>query len=653
MDELLALMDDDVSVQVSVSSSTADIPVRSEVRVVEQTVATAVDNQSLAPDRSHSDLDQSLNVDSQQVRVEASIDNKLGIRLIKRRMSSSELMDLVSTHPFHSTSAIGAMSLAALNRLLVEPTSVVSAATVSGKLTTVTVGIVFTNSGTRISSSGRAFSVLSIGNLQTGPVVSVFLFGEAYSRHCSKCPAGTVIALVTPSLLPLKEDSRDTAVSLSVADHRQLIPMAQARDYGACKGTVRGKRADGQWVSNGGQCKHFVDVRVSQYCDKHRKQTNVKNGPVNKGKSLSFIQQQRMEHGSKAFVPNAPMAKCVMTMQMPGAGLVVTHKPVKAQSSIEAELEEFSKTSGRFVNVPMHLKMQAPQPLPTSRSTLFQGVASNRRPLAHAKTAAQSRSTLASQPCSRLGSQPIHDDWLNPLGSQSKDKTSLTGRKRAVNKDTDGFDGSVAVPKPSKLFRGKALPQRSRNAASNERALNESKIDSIRQQQRLLAERQKENTQLQGENLARRKLGGRQTKASSDEAIKDSLFGQFSVMSTEQLLNARSQFADEADAEAYAKSRRVVTDLERREEQKINANKTKATKESAIQKEWVCATCKRTSKAMPNLCIRAKHKVTFTREVKKSDTVQERRLKLDAKSAEDGGLKLGAGLEWGRRSEKF
>jgi len=649
MDELLALMDDDGPAEESeISSSTAEVGEQQRPAIgVDQSVTNTV-RPSAAPaaNRAHPDLDHSLSTIEPQGRVEISIDKKLGIRMIKRLMSSIDLMDLISTHPYHSPATISAMSLAALNRLLVEPTSVVSAATVSGKTNIVTVGIVFTNTGTRISANGRAFSILKIGSLVTGSVVSVFLFGEAYSKHCAKCPPGTVVALVSPSLLPPKEDSRDTTVSLSVGDPRQLIPVAQARDYGVCKATVSAKRPDGQWISNGGRCKHHVDLRVSPYCETHRNQQTVKNGPVKQGKGLTFMQQQKMEHGP--LTTKAPIqAKGVMTMQMPGVGTVVTNKP-----SNEQEFAAHKQTSGRLLNAPMHMKKQVNSVLPPPKSRL--SGATSRQPVRRTMTATTAMSR-SQQSGSHAKSTPLRDDWLNPTrGQVNEKKTPLTGKKRAVNKDMGDFDGSVAIPKPSKLFRRKApVPQRS--STGNQHALTEAKVDSIRQKQCLVAERQKENILSQGSKSHKlasgTKRGVRGTESSTEDALKDSLFGQFSSMDTEQLLNAKSRFTDEADAEAYAKSRRVVTDLERREEQKMHSKKKhKATKESAIQKEWVCATCNnKTTKTIPKLCLRAKHKVNFTRTVKKSDTVQERRLKLDEKSAEDGGLKLGAGVEWDRR----
>jgi hypothetical protein len=124
--------------------------------------------------------------------VSAGIDDKLGIRMIERNVSSVDLIDLVSMNPYHSPATLSAMSLAGLNRLLIDPPSMIDQATVCGKTAVLTIGVVFSNTGTRISSKGGAFCVLTIGNFVAGPCVSVMLFGELYSKFCRACVPGKV-----------------------------------------------------------------------------------------------------------------------------------------------------------------------------------------------------------------------------------------------------------------------------------------------------------------------------------------------------------------------------------------------------------------------------------------------------------------------------
>lgn len=652
MDELLALMDNDVPTgEIEISSGVAT---EGEESQAQESIVAAPSPASTRPP-THPDLNRSRARTTPAVttleptdRIEIGIDNKLGIRMLKRQMSSIDLMDLISSNPYHSPASIAAMSLASLNRLLAEPTSVLSAATICGKTNICTVGIVFSNSGTRISSNGRAFSILNIGNLQTGPVASVFMFGEAYSKLCTKCPPGTVVALVSPSLMSPKEQSQrrdNTAVSFSVANPRQLLPVAQARDYGVCKGTVSTKRSDGKWISNGGQCKQHVDIRVSQYCEKHRAQRNVKNnGASVKGNGqMTFIQQQKAELRPSKYNGS------IMTMQMPGGRTVVTaHHNKPGPLSIMDELETFKSTTGRFPNAaPMQMKKKQPN---TTLQKSRIGT-SNRQLQGCMRT---TTNTLTTRTNSAIGCVPVQGDWLNPMNNRSLSakKTPLTGKKRTIYRDSGEYDGSVAIPKPNKLFRGRTPVPQQRRVTPNQGTLTESKVDSIREQQRLFAQRQKENSShRQGHSRNLAPVLVTKGRLSAEDALKGSLFGKFSSVDTQEMVNAKSRFEDEAKAEEYAKSRRVVSELERQEELKMKSNKHQPdmTSVHAIQKEYLCVTCKKTTKFFPKLCKRANHKISQKRSIKKADTVQERRLKLDEQSAEDGGLKLGTGLEWDRR----
>jgi minichromosome maintenance protein 10 len=141
---------------------------------------------------------------------------------------------------------------------------------------------------------------------------------------------------------------------------------------------------------------------------------------------------------------------------------------------------------------------------------------------------------------------------------------------------------------------------------------------------------------------------------SEDSALKDTLFGKFANVDTESMFTARSRFANEADAEEYATSRRAVTELERREAHKKEANLKKSTNgcdSTAIEKEWICSTCNRMTRVRPNLCFRAHHKVRLNRSIQTAATVTKKRLQMGEKSVEEGGLTLGKGLEWSRWHE--
>ena len=79
----------------------------------------------------------------------------------------------------------------------------------------------------------------------------------------------------------------------------------------------------------------------------------------------------------------------------------------------------------------------------------------------------------------------------------------------------------------------------------------------------------------------------------------------------DKVRNAKRRFATEVEAEEYAKSRQKVLELEKMESSK-DAKRKKGVKKSTLL------------------------------------TKTEKRIKLHHASTEDGGLRLGAGLEWSR-----
>jgi hypothetical protein len=189
-----------------------------------------------------------------QRTVDLIVDDRVGIRMIRRKISGAEIMDLISDNPYHSTASLSAMSLAALNQLLVNPAAVVDKASkVCGTTNLVTVGIVFSNSGTRLTASGNAFCVLTIGTLATGPAIAALLFGSVYSQFCRTCSPGQVVALVRPRLLPPRKGS---SVSFTFNDERHFLLVADAQDFGLCKAK--------------GHCRSYVDLRLGEFCIKHR-----------------------------------------------------------------------------------------------------------------------------------------------------------------------------------------------------------------------------------------------------------------------------------------------------------------------------------------------------------------------------------------------
>jgi minichromosome maintenance protein 10 len=609
----------------------------------------------------------------QQQQVAMNVDDRVGIRMIKRKVSSIDLMDIVSENPYHSTASLSAMSLIALNRLLIDPAAVLDPANVCGKTGIVTVGVVFSNSGTRMAASGNAFCVLTIGNLRTGPAVSVMCFGSAYSAFCPTCKPGKVVALLSPKLIPSKSGSgpKDTSVTFALSDERQLKLLADARDYGLCKAALGGKRVDGQWIADVKRCKHFVDTRTGIYCQAHRKQANIKAGPT---KGTGTMQQLRLE--ASAFPTT--QGRGMEALSQGGASNQGAMMATPAQEAA-AQAQARTTTGSNLRGVPMQMSKQptnmnnsilAPQRSQISRPQTKNSLLAPRN---HApknsltKNRGPTQGRIKSNPLTKEPTKnpTMKQDWLQG-GSKRRGapltNASATGTKRrAVNTDTLGFNGTVSVPKASALFAGGPAVQSSAHAQSENRSRlqqrEEAKKQSISQQQKEVAAKLREQAHnADGKPSAKASMKSRervQPKVAADprQAIRDSLFGAMNDADKEMIANQKSRFSHEADAEEYAKSRRIVSELENEESKKeFKASKTNKAlgtgTAGSIKTEWFCQTCKQSFSKKPLGCYKAKHPVKMDRKIQAAKSIGEKRVTLSNKSADDGGLKLGSGLEW-------
>jgi minichromosome maintenance protein 10 len=567
---------------------------------------------------------------------ETAVDDKVGIRMTQRIVSSLDLLDLISENPYHSPAAIAAMSRAHLNNLLVEPSSVICAETVCGRTNILTLGIVFENSGTRISSKGSAFSLLKIGNLVTGPCCTVFLFGDAYSQYTTKLKPGMVMALLSPNLVPPNPKGTDTAVALSVRDAKQVVNVAKAQDYGICKGSTR--------THNGSSnpCKHFVDTRVSSYCSSHRAQVNVTNGAVSIAKGQSFVQKLRQD----GVQPLPKYPKGTMTMKL-ASGAVVTSYVPQTNLSNNSILNPSSTTNFLSTTTPIVTPSLAPRlnraPIHMKKGQAIPSILNNssivvnpyqKGPLPKARPSVGKKGQTTQK--------QVESDWLAPSAIATK-------KRRTINTaGACGFNGTVVVPKPNKLFRSST--PRVEKQPGDHCVSQATKTAMVVDKQRQLAALLKKTNPISKDAPVIMSHKMNSTPTAADKSLRESLFSKFSTVDTEMMLSAKSRFSDEADAEAYAKNRRVVGDLERRETlkdqqdakvKKANGGDTK------IEKEWICATCNgRRSRVKPNICFRQNHKVRLERAVKSTTTEADKRSQLNKADVEDGGLTLGAGLDW-------
>lgn len=596
------------------------------MEVAENQGQVAAGERSGVHDASASDNDDNDDDDEVQrnARTVASLDTKIDIRLINRRLSGADLLNLIIECPYHSPASLSAMSLAAWNHQLVEPASVVSAATVTGKTNLVTAGIIFTSTGSRISQSGNAYCSLRIGTLRSGPCLTVLMFGQTLSS-CRDCRPGKVVLLSSPRLLPAKEGP----VSLSVSDGQQFIILGDARDYGRCQAKVRGKNEQGQWTDNAKGCKNHVDKRISEFCEQHRGKAAAK-------KTTGKMQQLRAET-----LRPAPSLRAI----------AAPRAPVSSSSQRMAALQQMLGPSRSIVRAPANKPTQKPlppradaklahnrllHPLPSSATRSLtanvpqalrsRGVAARPVPMAQSiasVTASRSRPTVTP-----TAQNKPPDNWLHPASSRSKSK------RRSINTQMSGFDGSVPVPQ-SKLA---VLPRRA--PVLTKSLPRPTCMDQAKARAKILSQQQAVKEKLQQSSGAPR-------PRQAEVKLESTWQGPIDV---EEVATTKSMFAHEAEAEEYARSRSVVEGLEEEEHKKLKAKNKEALPTGSIQREWVCKTCGRTTKIKPTSCFNANHLVKMKRQLQETKTADEQRLELSNKRAEDGGLKLGSGLEWERWS---
>jgi hypothetical protein len=555
------------------------------------------------------------------------------------------------------------------------------------------------------------------------------LFGSAYSGFCRTCVPGKVIALVSPRLIPSKAGSgpRETSVTFSLNDEHQLKLVADAKDFGVCKATLRGKRDDGQWVSDAKRCKQFVDTRTSEFCQMHRKQANIKGDPA---KGTMAMQQLRLESrvfptaqgrgmavSSQGAILGKPTQEAARSTQMMaqfqsrtttgsnlrGVPMQMTKQPTnnsilapRNQVEMMAQFQSRKTAGSNLRGVPMQMTKQptnntilAPRSQEAARSTQMMGQFQSRKtagsnlrgvptkmskqPTKNSLLAPRNQASktplIQSQSAPRATqpakNQPVKHDWLQGSskrpGGPLSNASSAGNKRRAVNTDVMGFNGTVPVPKASALFAGGPAVQSSTLSRTDiyaQRKEEKAKEQMFSQQKELSARLREQNSKAEGKPRPKGNLksgGTAQQKAAVDsrQAQRDSLFGSLDQADIERIASKKSRFSKEADAEDYARSRRVVSELEKEESKKeYQASKTNKLpgngETGSIKTEWFCPTCRQTFYKKPVVCYTSKHPVKMDRKIQVAKSIGDKRTALSDKSAEDGGLKLGSGLEWSR-----
>jgi minichromosome maintenance protein 10 len=367
----------------------------------------------------------------------------------------------------------------------------------------------------------------------------------------------------------------------------------------------------------------------------------------------------------------ATLAPGTMTISTP-AGTVVTHVPTKNGSQ---QLQTPQRSNS--LRAPLHMTKQSNK----SSVTMI-----DRNPYKKAASRNPSRGMMLSTtklPSVQKGRNSTQVNMNDLLGSaisgsgkrnsvtpndKSRGITSIAGsssekKKRRVA-HLEGFDGAVFVPKPSPLFRMSQLSggpniSDSTNSFTAQDSSEQTK-ERLIEHQRMVAERIRQNAGAIG-NASRTplsKLTNRTTNQGHNKQQNsvtkerksglDSIIGTFKESEKNKVMSTKSRFSSEADAERYLESRKAVTELENREGRADLQSKTKEAKslQKAIVTQWVCDTCHIRTTKMPNICMRAGHRLRRERELTKTSTLTETRLGKQKKSTQDGGLTLGSGVEW-------
>jgi len=246
----------------------------------------------------------------------------------------------------------------------------------------------------------------------------------------------------------------------------------------------------------------------------------------------------------------------------------------------------------------------------------------------------------------------------NPLSGKHLTQTNLTQKRKRNIVHMEGYDGHVQVPKPHNLFRRVACPSNNVlhpatyiSPPDKVQVLNKQKGLAFQMKQQRGHHRPSNNSVLSGLIMKSASPNLNGSSAEMDKIFGGSVKDTLSAEQRANILSAKSRYSTEADTEIYAKARRLVNGLEKKEnaEELRQARAKKArghTKKSSIIVEWHCVTCQRRMCHKPITCVSNGHVVKRKRDIKGKIGVEGDRLKLSKQNTADGGMVLGTGLEW-------
>jgi hypothetical protein len=550
---------------------------------------------------------------SKKNKAQIAVDERVGgIHMINRKISSSQLAEYMDENEFHTAAQLAYYSHSVLNTTVLLDSVDMSTTPLAGKTRIFTVGIVLNHTGSRLTSAnGQAFAKVELGTLRTGPTVAVLLFGDAYRVHAkSAITPGTVIGLRQPRLLPPKPSvahhhqqqqqqsgpgggGGDAArITFAINDADQLLHIAQARDFGYCHGSCRGKDERGVWVTDARPCRNIVDVSICRFCKDHQKQAMF----AKNGKSTSNLHVLREQTMMMARNQQIAMASHRKDNNKSGGGRIMTF-PTKAIGRNGGPPGQTNSLLNPTVT---------PPPRPSSTGPLIQMMKA-------------------------------------PPGA------TITKRQTTTNR----YNGSVLVPPPSSIF-GRCHPQAMQSrlvGLSNRGGPRERNPDEILEQQKRIAKQAQAAVKATTITTTTKKLQLSSkmkpvsskvvttTTISNSQNAFAAAFGPTLDKATEEAVrNAKSSFANQSNAEEYAVTCQALDELEKLETKK----RAHEPPSKRLLQIWHCRTCQCEFKTKPTPCYRRHHKI------KVELILSDKRQKQTGTDQTDDGLVLGQGLHWSR-----
>jgi len=556
-----------------------------------------------------------------------TLDPTSKIRIISRKISSAEQVDLLAPYQCHSSIAIASMNNQELASLVISKSA---SSTLGGKTNMATIGIVLSASGTRTSSKGASFIVITIGELHTGPALSILVFGDAYSTYTGKISNGQVIAVIASTILPPKAGAGETRITVTIRDKNQLQVIGISQDYGLCSGVDR-RKVNGTFENI--PCRMHIDRRSGCFCKNHNKPDHQKFDSKFKAsqQKMSFLEymkndQRQVQRNQQALQsqhlvhPSMNMNPLQVNNQTPslqrrGLFTVQPTEPCKDKlRSLLSKERAILPSTHDPTNAQRHESSQGTNITPMKPINPYTNKAKTKE----------------------KGSVDIQQDFLGKALSGKTNPSCLTLGIPSYTSIPVTNGSQQRIP----ITSNRVTPQRDYTAVT------QNVLDIQRKIAVALKTRSAQDNGTSSHTTDSKKM--------STSSAFESMFGSNTLETKErfEILETKSRFSVEAEQELYVQARQKITELEAKEDmkQKIDALKEKkkgTNNNGCIETLWKCQTCHQTFYNRPIHCLKSKHLVGKIRNIKKVVlTKNEERLKLTRKNVEDGGLVLGTGLNW-------